>query len=324
MTFEEINGVKLSFITGTSMTYYNKNNKLEYNNKKLQIKLYKDIPIIPHDSEKPKISFEEIGTGKYYSKIKTTETDYNISYNKEKSKSYSENKKLCKRNVQIKQYENIPIIPHQSEKPTISYEEINGGKNYAIIKTSITNYNNKNKSENTKNFHIKQYKDIPIILHESEKPNISSEEIDGGKLLTMIKTSNTNYKIIPIIAHDAEKPSKIFEECCSMEKYNNIINKNNNMDETNTDNGKENELKYEQIKNVIIVHESPKPSLVFEEIRSGKLYSNYLTSKFANDSKKNIKKFKEIPIIPHDSEKPSIIFEEANTGISITLKNRYI
>ena len=163
ITFEEINGGKCCSINATSMINFNNNNLLKNNNKNFYSRVYNDIPIIAHDSEKPTISFEEINDGKYYSKINTSHQNmYYIDNGKDKNDS--DIKKCYKTNTKIKQYINIPIILHESEKPIISLEEIDGGKKYSKMKTSFTNYNDKNKLK--KYIQIKQYKDIPIILHE--------------------------------------------------------------------------------------------------------------------------------------------------------------
>ena len=61
-------------------------------------KKYEEIPIISHESEKPCITFEEIGSGKMYA------SNY----------SFSSSDK-----------ENTPISKHDSEKPSLVFEEIN-------------------------------------------------------------------------------------------------------------------------------------------------------------------------------------------------------
>ena len=58
-------------------------------------KKYVEIPIVSHESEKPSITFEEIGSGKIF------------------ASNYS-----CPK-------ENSPIVSHDSEKPCLVFEEIN-------------------------------------------------------------------------------------------------------------------------------------------------------------------------------------------------------
>ena len=83
----------------------------------------------------------------------------------------------------------------------------------------------------------KKYITIPIISHESEKPNIIFEEIGSGKLYP------TNYLFLnskdnsSIIVHESEKPCLVFEEVNSI-----VI------------------PKFEE--------ETEKPCLVFEEVNS--------------------------------------------------------
>ena len=63
----------------------------------------------------------------------------------------------------------------------------------------------------------KKYNTIPIISHESEKPNIIFEEIGAGKLYS------TNYSFLseskdnsPVVVHETEKPCLVFEEINSI------------------------------------------------------------------------------------------------------------
>ncbi len=62
-----------------------------------------------------------------------------------------------------------------------------------------------------------KYKTIPIISHESEKPNMIFEEIGSGKIYS------TNYSFIseskdntPVIVHETQKPCLVFEEINSV------------------------------------------------------------------------------------------------------------
>ena len=66
-------------------------------------KKYPEIPIVAHESEKPSITFEEIGSGKMYAS--------NYSF-------LSENKDNT-------QKDNIPKEIHESNKPSLVFEEIN-------------------------------------------------------------------------------------------------------------------------------------------------------------------------------------------------------
>ena len=66
-------------------------------------KKYQEIPIVAHESDKPSITFEEIGSGKMYSS--------NYSF-------ISENKDNTKK-------DNNPNEIHQSNKPSLVFEEIN-------------------------------------------------------------------------------------------------------------------------------------------------------------------------------------------------------
>ena len=76
-----------------------------------------------------------------------------------------------------KKYIDIPIIAHNSDKPSIIIEEMNAGKSHSTM--PITNYKGgiiqQNKQPSTKlrnikkNLKNKKYKEIPIIPHDSEK-----------------------------------------------------------------------------------------------------------------------------------------------------------
>ena len=320
----------------------NKNIKLrenkKYEVKKLNIikKKYKEIPIIPHNSEKPSITTEEVTAGKLYPTIYTFKSNKTIhktlKEQKLKFKSFKKNYKSFHRKL----YRIKPIIAHESEAPTIAIEEINAGKMTSIIFTSVTNYQKQldDKIEYiNKNKNNKKYIEIPIIVHDSEKPSISVEEINGGKINSLIQTSVTtynkqnylkqilennlkkkNYIEIPIIPHESEKPSIAYEEINSVKVKNIVQYTDENLDVNNISKSKKE--KYKDIN--IVIHESPKPTMVFEEISAGKLYCNI------NNLNLKKKKYKDIPIIIHDSEKPSITFEESNTGIPITLRSRFI
>ena len=228
----------------------NKNLKLrenkKYEVKKLNIikKKYKEIPIIPHNSEKLSITTEEVNAGKLYPTIYTFKSNKIIHKTlieqKLKFKSFKKNYKSFHRKL----YRIKPIIAHESEAPTIAIEEINAGKMTSIIFTSVTNYQKQldDKIEYiNKNKNNKKYIEIPVIAHDSEKPSISVEEINGGKINSLIQTSVTtynkenylkqllennlkkkNYIEIPIIPHESGKPSIAYEEINSV-KAKNIV-----------------------------------------------------------------------------------------------------
>lgn len=288
-------------------------------------KVYAQIPIIPHNSEKPSLTSEEMSSGKIFPSL------YGFIFEKNNKEINTNNKK----------YKQIPIISHESEKPSIVFEEITSGKMNSFIPHSLTSYKegkNKLKCDNKK---------IMYKIHESEKPSLIFEEVGAGKLFSNIQTSMTNYKEdkisskklkggkcikkekksnIPI--HESEPPSMVFEES-------NAGNKHKSFFTSLTDYKEEPKIKKlkcenkdinkcKKAKTIIKIHESEKPSVVFEQINSGKLFSNIITSETDYLGIKKLKKidFKEIPIIAHDSEKPSLIFEEANTGIMLDFNHR--
>ena len=61
-------------------------------------KKFEEIPIIAHKSEKPYITFEEIGSGKLFA------SNYSFS--------------SCSK-------DNTPIVSHDSQKPSLVFEEVN-------------------------------------------------------------------------------------------------------------------------------------------------------------------------------------------------------
>jgi len=174
----------------------------------------KEKAIIVHESEKPSCVFEEVNFGKSSSNIQTSITNY-----KEKKQNKKESKPKPKKNIikNNKIYKNIPIIAHDSENPSIVFEEISAGNLYKNFKTSVTQYKNDNKN--------KKVKKSTIIIHESEKPSITFEQINSGKLYSKFPTTQTNlkeikklkkvvneFKEIPIVEHNSELPSIVFEE----------------------------------------------------------------------------------------------------------------
>ena len=290
--------------------------KPKYNKKK-----YIDIPIVAHESQEPTLIIEEINSGRIYPYT------WNLDINK-KTIEKTKEKTKDKAKYNKKKYIDIPIVAHESELPSLIIEESNSGRIYP--------YTWCKKKEN--------FNKIPIIAHESEKPSFVFEERGAGKLHSTIQTSLTNYKDnkpkitklkggkkdlgkykdIPIISHESEKPSIAFEEINAGNKYKNIQTSITEYKEDKIPKklkcdkkpDKKSNKKYEKID--IVVHESEKPSFVFEQINSGKFYSNVETSKSDYCKIKRLRdneKAEKKPIVAHKSEKPSFVFEEANTGI---------
>ena len=136
--------------------------------------------------------------------------------------------------------------------PSIVFEDIDFGKSNSNVPTSITSYKESKMLQSmkaTNNFKCKKYIDIPIVLHESEKPSIVFEEINVGKLNSNVQASITTYKDIKIIKPISNKV---------------LFGKNKGKNK-----------KYVEIP--VIAHESEKPKVVFEEINVGKLYSSLKT-----------------------------------------------
>lgn len=288
-----------------------KDNKKE--NEKIK-KKYEEIPIIVHKSEKPSMVVEEMNAGKIYPSL------YSFGMkedNKDKKDKCTSNKK---------KYIDIPIVAHESEKPSRVTEEIHAGKLYP----SLSNIKLIPKGKEKPKYNKKKYIDIPIVEHESEKPTLIIEEINSGRIypytwnldinkINIEKTkekakektkhNKKKYNDIPIVAHESELPSLIIEESNSGRIYPYTWWQ-----------------KKENINKIpIIAHESEKPSFVFEERGAGKLHSTIQTSVTnykdnkpkitkLKGGKKNLGKYKDIPIISHESEKPSIVFEEINAG----------
>ena len=310
--------------------------KVQSSQKKILNSKYKDIPIVAHDSEKPSIVFEELNSGRICTNIRTSNSDYKED-NSQKNKLRG-----GKKNLISSKYKDIPIVAHESEKPSLVFEELNTGRICPSIMTSITNYKEDNSQKNKlrggkKNLISGKYKEIPIVAHESLKPSFVLEETNSGKTSSNIKTSVTNYKEeniqkknlrggkknvisgkykdIPIVAHDSQLPSAAFEEINAGNMFKPFQTSQTNYKETK----KPKEAKCGKKSNIII-HESEPPSCVFEQINAGKYYSNIQTS-VTDKRLKYLSKFKPIPIVVHESEKPSVAFEEANTGILLSFQH---
>ena len=283
--FEEIGAGKCFSNIQSSLTNYknekksNEKKKDKKDNQSKNKKSKKENSYIIHESEKPSNVFEEINSGKCYSNKHFSITNYKMENKANIEKKNDKIQSKADKNMK----KGKPIRIHESENPSIVFEEINAGKKYSKIPTSITNYKEQKKKVNKlepkkkdvkKNIINKKYKDIPIISHDSENPYIVFEETNAGNKYKKFKTSVTEYKV-----------KKTFK------------------------------------KSNIPVHESEKPSIVFEQNNSGKLFSNVETTetdyKGIQKLKKFINEFKEIPIVEHNSQKPSIVFEETNTGITL-------
>lgn len=306
-----------------------KNNKNKDINK--IIKKYEDIPIIIHNSEKPCISLEETSSGKIYPSKYTfhfndenRKNDNNIEDNKlptiphEEEKLYDnfeekegknhtekrtsednkkkspKNKKEIELKTHYKKHNEIQIIPHESEKPSFIFEEIQSGKspqNKAIYQTNKNDSDIKLKSTNKTN---SQLKELPINEQKSEKQSSIFEEIQIRKdeqsiLIQQENKNENNENHLDIKLKSINKIKKQFKEI------------------------------------PIIPHESEKPFFIFEEIQSGKYLQKAIFQEKTKESNENdlnlslknineiYKKYKEIPIVPHESEKPSYSFEEINS-----------
>ena len=231
-------------------------------------------------------------------------------------------------------YLQIPIVSHKSEKPSLIFEEISSGKLYPKIHTFKSEQKSNKKSSPSNN--NKRYLEISIIPHFSEKPSMVIEEVSFGKNFVNFPTSVTNYKYVKkskkteknkktsVIIHKSEKPTLCFEENSSGKLFSNIITSVSDYKENKKDNKyvkSKNKDKYEK-KSKIIIHESEKPSKVFEETNGGNKYKAYQTSvsEYKEDKKKKVKnkeqkiKCEKTKIIVHESEKPSFAFEQGNAG----------
>ena len=132
--------------------------------------------------------------------------------------------------IRTKTYSNIPIVAHNSEKPSIVHEERSSGKIYPSNRNFEVNIKNQKKT-NIK----KIYREIPIVVHDTEKPTIVIEEVNSIKTITpnqcsltykTLENQSKNEKIFkkgkPIIIHESEKPSIVFEEISAGKCYLNI------------------------------------------------------------------------------------------------------
>ena len=306
------------------------------NHKNISSKKYDIIPIITHDSQKPNIVYEEVNNGKNKSNIK--------GHYIEKKNSVCKNNNKNKNLTGTKNYEIIPVVIHESEKPSCIYEEVSSGKLYSnkifsnpdhkkAQKLKCINKNFKNSDSN------KKYEEVLITEHESFLPSIVYEEINNGKkspfcesksiiskpnsnkqLLKCAKKNmnNKKYEEIPIIEHESLKPAMIYEETYGG-KISTPLHKffgkefcNNNTCESKNENKE---------KSSILIHESMVPSLVYEEVNNGKkspfcLITGNNTKNVSLKNKKcnSNKKFEEIPVIEHNSQKPTKVYEEVNNG----------
>lgn len=250
MTVEEINSGKIcpklltmARVTENEFKTNNTSQKKEYIlksvNKKIHTKInkrYQEIPIIPHNSEKPAYVTEELNSGKFSSSIPIT-----ISNNTFKFRAKAKTK--------AKKYMDIPIVEHYSEIPSAIFEEIDFGKIISNAPALSTSYKASKESQSVQvsnSFKYNKYIDIPIVVHDSEKPSLVFEEINIGKLNSNIQASITTYKEIKTISNKA------------------LFGKN-----------KHKNKKYADIP--VVAHESEKPKVVFEEINVGKLYYSLKT-----------------------------------------------
>ena len=99
---------------------------------KKNLKKFKEIPIISQEAETPTLVFEEISAGHNYKNIRTSATQY-MEDNKSKPLNKKQEKKYVKQ-------EKSRIIVHESEGPSLVFEQLNSGKLYSNRQTSTTDY----------------------------------------------------------------------------------------------------------------------------------------------------------------------------------------
>ena len=313
-----------------------KENKLRSGKKNIKSGNDKKNDIVVHDSELPTISFEEISSGIRYKALPTLPTTFKCVKDSKQLKNGKKDKKFGKSDIVI----------HESEKPSIVFEEINSGINYKTVPTSVTIF------KCDKDSGKKEKKDgkSEIQIHESELPSMVFEERDSGIKFKSFPTSITDFKFdkdfkkpktekkiiktdeteIPI--HDSEMPSLVFEETNGGSSYKSYPTSVSDYKEDKKLRAKKSDPKSQKCdeetkkveKNKIKVYESEKPSLVFEQINSGKVFSNIRTSQTELAKLKKLKKeyyIKPMSITVHKSEKPKLVFEESNTGIMIDFRH---
>lgn len=308
-----------------------KENKLRSGKPNIKSEKNKKNDIVVHESEKPSIVFEEITSGIRYKSFPAKGTILKCDKDDKKLRSGKKDK-IC---------EKTEIIVHESEKPSIVFEEINSGISYKTTPTSVTVFKCEKDSKKPKiEKKDKKCGKTEILVHESEKPSMVFEERDSGVKYKTFPTSVTDFKCdkeekaktekikkcdkTEIKIHESEKPSLVFEETNGGIKYKAYPTSVSEYKEDKKLRVKESEPKKKCEKSIIKVYESEKPSCVFEQINSGKLFSNVRTSETDSAKLKKLKKdyeFKEIPIVAHKSEKPALVFEESNTGIMIDFRH---
>ena len=333
LIIEETNSGKIYPYTWATVNDLNKKNKNTDKYKSNKNKKYAEIPIIAHDSEKPSLATEELRSGKLFP------NPWSIVNIKTGTKAKDKGKNLKAGNK--KKYAEILIIAHDSQKPSLVFEETNSGKICHIddlnlnlnceTKNNSANIKTKDKNKGNKAKTNKKYMEIPIVVHESEKPSLIMEEIRSGKIypLTWCKIQEKVKKDeMPIVVHDSEGPSAVFEECGSGKLRSLIQTSVTNYKDTQKKNilksgVKKNLKKYKEIP--IISHESESPSFVFEENNAGHNYKKIQTSvtQYKEDKKakllnkkqeKKSEKKEKSKIIVHESEGPSLVFEQSNSG----------
>ena len=135
--------------------------------------------------------------------------------NKQDNQIKNEKNNEKEKNKTNKKYKEIPIVVHESEKPIITFEEIDSRIPYHSIGTFLNSIPTK-----------KKYKEIPIVAHDSQKPSVVFEEINSGKLHSSIPFSKTNYKNRPKDINSNE----------DAQNNQNVINNNNQNNQNNNNN----------------------------------------------------------------------------------------
>ena len=157
-------------------------------------------------------------------------------------------------------------------------------------------------------------------IEENKKEFFDNEERE----LKFKNKNNKKYKEIPIIAHESEKPNVVFEENNSGKKYNNIQTSisdfNKEIIENKIKNQQNSDIKTYESEAPSIVFEQSNSGKVYSNIQTS--FTDYRGLKQLKH--KDNSKHQENPIKIYESEKPSMIFEESNTGINYSFNHKLI
>ena len=232
-------------------------------------KKYIQPPVVSHPSQLPTMAYEEIDSGKLFTSpnrfLMEIETKLK---NEELIQKGEKQAEVETDNTKTKQYIQPPVVSHDSQLPSIAFEEINNGKLFAslhnisavgiekskeeevketskelmkenVLKEEITIIESEEKKAGEETENIKENKKLRNKNKQRKNENKEREEIEVSK-----ETKTKQYIQPPVVSHNSQLPSIACEEINNGKLFASL----HNISATGIEKPKEEESKDEEVK----------------------------------------------------------------------------